>query len=346
MSALLRAIAGLPQVGGPLPVRVLPDGLSDGFRIIRTGNPSVVDVAALHDGSDRGRHEAEAYARMVSGTPVMLDLLATVLVRLGQRGRERHGDQRRRRRGLVGRVYDGGTRRAEVDHQSDVVGHDVAGHKAMRRGVSLAELIRQDVLDLDPEPPRLPYPIPPRLLILACSATKATGEGLVARERYQGPLWQTLRKADPDGSKAFVCFLSAKFGLGDARSLLPPYDRVLTDAGADRMMSANAWASYPELPQNSRMSNAAKLRAASRHGPQRTPSYVLRLLELELGQPFRDVAICGGHRYVRVACSWLPDFRIMRQIAADGPVTVINSPIGTMRARLRAWLTGQPRSKG
>ncbi len=83
MSALLRAIAGLPQLCGPLPVRVLPDGLSDGFYVARTGNPSVVDVAALHDGSDRGRREAEAYARMVSGTPVILDLLATVLVRWG-----------------------------------------------------------------------------------------------------------------------------------------------------------------------------------------------------------------------------------------------------------------------
>ena len=46
----------------------------------------------------------------------------------------------------------------------------------MRRGMSAAELIRQDVLDLHPEPPRPPCPIPPRLLILACSATKAAGE--------------------------------------------------------------------------------------------------------------------------------------------------------------------------
>ena len=105
----------------------------------------------------------------------------------------------------------------------------------MKRGLSIAELIRQDVLDLHPEPARPPCPIPPRLLILACSATKAAGEGLAARDRYQGPLWQTLRATDPDGSKTFVCFLSAKFGLGDARSVLPHYDRVLTDADADRM---------------------------------------------------------------------------------------------------------------
>ncbi len=151
-------------------------------------------------------------------------------------------------------------------------------------------------------------------------------------------LTQTLRAADPDGVRAFVCFLSAKFGLGDARDVLPYYDRVLTDADADRMVSGATWACYPELPQSSRMTRAAKLRAATRDGPQRSPSGVLTLLERELGQPFRDVAICGGHRYVRVARSWLPDFRAMRQVAADAPLTVINAPIDIMRARLRAWL--------
>ena len=211
----------------------------------------------------------------------------------------------------------------------------------MKRGLSIAELIRQDVLDLDPEPPRPPCPIPPRLLILACSATKAAGEGLAARDRYQGPLWQTLRAADPDGSKVFSCFLSAKFGLGDARDLLPHYDRVLTDADAERMAEGKTWACYPELPQSGRMTMAAKLRVVNRDGPQRSPSGVLTRLVRELGQPFRDVAICGGHRYVRVASSWLSDFRVMSQLAADAPVTIINGPIGMMRSRLRAWLAPQ-----
>ena len=134
----------------------------------------------------------------------------------------------------------------------------------------------------------------------------------LTRDRYGGPLWQTLRASDPDGGKAFVCFLSAQFGLGDARDLLPHYDRVLTDADADRMAGSGTWACYPELSQSSRMSMAAKLRAARQHGPLRSPSGVLTLLARELGQPFRAVAICGGHRYVRVASSWLPDFRVMR----------------------------------
>jgi hypothetical protein len=33
-----------------------------------------------------------------------------------------------------------------------------------------------------------------------------------ARERYDGPLWRTLRAADPDGSRAKVAFLSARYG--------------------------------------------------------------------------------------------------------------------------------------
>ena len=104
--------------------------------------------------------------------------------------------------------------------------------------------------------------------------------------------------------------MSAKFGLGDARDLLPCYDRVLTDADAERM-ARNTWSCYPELPQSSRMTTAAKLRVANRDGPQRSPSGVLTRLARELGQPFRDVAIFGGHRYVRVASSWLADFRVI-----------------------------------
>lgn len=35
---------------------------------------------------------------------------------------------------------------------------------------------------------------------------------------------------------------------------------------------------------------------------------------------------------------WLPNFRTMRQIAADAPVMIINDRIGVMRSRLRAWV--------
>lgn len=51
------------------------------------------------------------------------------------------------------------------------------------------------------------HPIAPRhrLLILACSATKrGPPMRIPARDRYDGPLWRTLRAADPDGCKAKV----------------------------------------------------------------------------------------------------------------------------------------------
>lgn len=78
-------------------------------------------------------------------------------------------------------------------------------------------------------------------------------------------------------------------------------------------------------------------------GPRIAPLRLLLQLRLELGRPFRDVAICGGHRYVRVARSWLGDFRHFGPVAPDARATVINDPIGVMRSRLRGWLeAGRP----
>ena len=81
MNDLLREIAGLSRIGGPVPVRVLADEMSDGFCLIRTARSPVVEVVARYDGSDAGRREAEGLARVLSGAPVMLDLLVSLLVR-------------------------------------------------------------------------------------------------------------------------------------------------------------------------------------------------------------------------------------------------------------------------
>lgn len=73
--------------------------------------------------------------------------------------------------------------------------------------------------------------IPPcsRLLILACSATKRNDAGHIpAIERYDGPLWRTLRHCDPEGRKARVGFLSARYGFRDACSPIENYDARMT----------------------------------------------------------------------------------------------------------------------
>lgn len=80
---------------------------------------------------------------------------------------------------------------------------------------------------------------PRRLLILACSATKRRAPGLMpARERYDGPLWRTLRAADPDSVKASVAFFSAKYGFGCAATPIADYEARLTQADAQTMIAA------------------------------------------------------------------------------------------------------------
>ncbi len=81
MSKLLQEIASLPQIHGGLVVQPVTHERVDGFCLLRTDTNPAVAVAAVHDGSDRGRAEAEGYARVPSGTPAILGLLAALLVR-------------------------------------------------------------------------------------------------------------------------------------------------------------------------------------------------------------------------------------------------------------------------
>ena len=65
----------LPEISGPLLVLPFQHRIEDGFGLIRTDTSPVVEVAVVHDGSDRGIGEAEQYAQLLAGSPVMLALL-------------------------------------------------------------------------------------------------------------------------------------------------------------------------------------------------------------------------------------------------------------------------------
>src|SRR3546814_17816515 len=85
-----------------------------------------------------------------------------------------------------------------------------------------------------------------RLLILACSATKRSRPGWIpAVDRYDGPLWQTLRAIGPDRQDTKVAVLSARYGFIDSRSPIENYDTRLTTALPERMIecgTATRWA--------------------------------------------------------------------------------------------------------
>ena len=78
MTDLLRGIASLPQVGGSLSVELLAGEPSRRFYLLRTATRPGADLAALQ------ADETEGYARLLSGAPAMLDLLAVLLLRWDQ----------------------------------------------------------------------------------------------------------------------------------------------------------------------------------------------------------------------------------------------------------------------
>lgn len=87
---------------------------------------------------------------------------------------------------------------------------------------------------------------PRRLLILSCSATKRAGpKYMPAIDRYDGPLWQTLRTTDPDGRLASVAFLSAHLGFRDARTTIELYDAHMNQERADAMIAGGLGTRWP-----------------------------------------------------------------------------------------------------
>jgi len=76
ITSLLHDIAGLPQVRGSLSIEPMV-GTPDGLYLVRTDTGAKIPVAVVIG------VEAPGYARMLSGAPAMLDLLAALLVRWG-----------------------------------------------------------------------------------------------------------------------------------------------------------------------------------------------------------------------------------------------------------------------
>ena len=84
MTDLLRAVAALPQSHGGLVVSVFGDPGRGGFWLGRSDGGPEVAVATAANAARFGEvagPQAEGYARLLSGAPAMLDLLATALLR-------------------------------------------------------------------------------------------------------------------------------------------------------------------------------------------------------------------------------------------------------------------------
>ena len=172
-----------------------------------------------------------------------------------------------------------------------------------------------------------PYPAN-RLLILACSATKRDGPTYMpAIERYDGPLWQTLRSVDPRGEKAKVAFLSARLGFRAASTPIEIYDARMTPAIAAEMKAGDLGTRRPKQKTRRRVM------AFGEH-----PGMHIATLTGYGRIPFSDVALVGGHLYLGVMRHLVDLFRERGHIVGDGEITEINGAIGIMRRDLRRWL--------
>lgn len=170
-----------------------------------------------------------------------------------------------------------------------------------------------------------------RLLILACSATKRDGEKYMpAIERYDGPLWRTLRSVDPGGSKAKVAFLSARLGFRAADTPIEMYDTRMTDTIAAAMKAGDLGTRWP------RPRTQARIMPEGEH-----PGMHIATLTDYGRRPVCHVALVGGHLYIDVMRHLVGLFRDRGHVTADARIHEINGPIGLMRRELRLWLDGE-----
>ncbi len=167
-----------------------------------------------------------------------------------------------------------------------------------------------------------------RLLILACSATKRPDPGYIpAIDRYDGPLWRTLRTADPAGARAKVAVLSALHGFRAASTPIDLYNVRLTRDLADRMIAGGVTTRWPRPasssgPDTCGMHAGAEIAGLTRYGDA----------------PVTDLALVGGALYVEVMHALVRGFVEMGCVHRRARVSVINAPIGRMRQELRSWL--------
>lgn len=167
-----------------------------------------------------------------------------------------------------------------------------------------------------------------RLLILSCSMTKRDGpQYMPARERYDGPIWRTLRRVDPEEQKARVGFLSAEYGFREARTTIENYDRRMTPEIAAAMKAGGLGTRWPR-PKTQR-----RAMPSGEH-----PGMHIASMTAHGRKPFVDVCLVGGALYLDVMRHFVDLFQEDGFVTGSATVTEICAPIGIMRQQMTIWM--------
>jgi hypothetical protein len=148
-----------------------------------------------------------------------------------------------------------------------------------------------------------------------------------ARERYDGPLWQTLRAADPDERLARVGFVSARLGFRHADYPIESYDARMTREIADAMIADGIGTRWPRPPRGAKHVN---------YGIHPGCQIASRVESRD--ERFLDVPLVSGHLYLDVMRSFVTGFQDLGFVTRDARITEVSSTIGFMRQGLRRWL--------
>lgn len=166
-----------------------------------------------------------------------------------------------------------------------------------------------------------------RLLILSCSMTKRDGpKWMPARDRYDGPLWRTLRHVDPAEDKARVAFLSAEFGFRDAKNTIENCDARMTPEIVASMKAGGLGTRWPP-PKTQR-----RVMPSGEHAGEHIAS-----MTAFRRTPFVDVCLVGGALYIDVMRHLIELFREDGFVTGSASVTEICAPIGIMRGDRATW---------
>lgn len=172
-----------------------------------------------------------------------------------------------------------------------------------------------------------------RLLILSCSMTKRDGpQYMPARDRYDGPLWRTLRHVDPDEQKAKVAFLSAEYGFREARSTIENYEARMTPEIAAAMKAGGLGMRWPRPKTQWRVMP-----------PGEHPGMHIASMTEHRRKPFVEVCLVGGALYLDVMQHFVELFQGDGFVIGSAPITEICAPIGIMRRQMAIWLNSSSR---
>jgi hypothetical protein len=117
-----------------------------------------------------------------------------------------------------------------------------------------------------------------KLIAMACSQTKIATPGMMpAIDRYDGPMWRTLRAAlEGEGERPQIWFLSARYGFQLASLQIADYDHRVTSWPA-RITNAEGFARSVNAADAALFAGGALYRQAMRRSAYRLPAMVALL---------------------------------------------------------------------